>query len=64
MFGPPDDVDGECNARLEICDDYGDNCATMRCQLPPGHGGMHREEYGAVNDTVVVEWDADCRERR
>lgn len=32
MYGEPEDVDGECNARLYIGDNYGDNHATMRCQ--------------------------------
>ena len=36
MFGPPEDVAGECNVRLEIGDDYGDNSATMRCQRESG----------------------------
>jgi hypothetical protein len=45
MWGPPKDVEGECNARLHIGDDYGDNRATMRCHLPEGHEGDHREKY-------------------
>src|SRR5256885_305335 len=27
------DVPGECNARLFLADDYGDNVCTLRCQL-------------------------------
>ena len=57
MFGPPEDVPGECNARLEIGDDYGDNVATMRCQREPGHEGKHREEYpDADGNIVTVQW--------
>ena len=60
MFdGPPEDVDGQCNARLEIGDDYGDNCATMRCQLAPGHEGPHREEFERGGKPVVVTWFVD-----
>lgn len=36
MFGPPEDKPGECNARLFIGDDFGDNTTTMRCGLAPG----------------------------
>ena len=65
MMGPPKDVDGECNVRLSIGDDYGDNQATIRCQLPPGHDGPHRECYNAgyhgdVNN-VTITWDKDTR---
>jgi hypothetical protein len=62
MFGPPKDVEGECNARLYIADDYGDNTATMRCQLEPGHDGPHREEYQRHGKPVVVTWHVDDRE--
>ena len=62
MFGPPKDVEGECNARLHIGDDYGDNCATMRCGLSPGHEGLHREEHGETGNPVVVTWVKDERE--
>jgi len=55
--GPQKDVDGQCNDRLEIADDWGDNGATMRCQLKPGHDGPHREAYkGDCGDDVVVKW--------
>ncbi len=58
MFGPPEDVAGECNVRLEIGDNYGDNTATMRCQLEPGHDGRHREEFEREEGKkVIVEWD-------
>ena len=56
--GPPKDVDGECNATLCIGDDYGDNCATMRCQLKPGHDGLHKE----TNNRFTVTWLSDDRE--
>jgi len=61
MWGPPQDVEGECNARLEIGDDYGDNVATMRCQLSPGHDGRHKEEYNSHGQKVIVTWDKDER---
>ena len=62
MFGPPKDVEGQCNARLCIGDDYGDNEATMRCQLSPGHADTHREEFKNCNGPVVVRWHGDARE--
>lgn len=57
MFGPPKNVRGECNARLEIGDDYGDSSVTMRCTLKPGHDGPHREEFVANGGAVVVTWE-------
>ena len=59
-MGPPRDIAGECNARLLISDDYGDNYATMRCSLPPGHTGPHREDWrgGACR----LEWEGDDRQ--
>jgi len=62
MFGPPKDIDGECNARLRIADDYGDNCATMRCQLEPGHDGLHREIFQRPDGPVTVTWHGDARD--
>lgn len=71
MFGPPKDIEGECNAHLYIGDDYGDNSSTMRCQLPKGHGGMHRESFrredadlktGKIRpNSVVITWQHDER---
>ena len=59
MFGSPEDVPGECNARLFIGDDYGDNTATMRCQLEPGHSDLHEEKYGDEGEKVIVRWEKD-----
>lgn len=59
MFGPPKDVEGQCNCRFEIADDEGDNHATMRCQLPPGHEGEHEERWGYMSAGQVFE--AVCR---
>lgn len=64
MWGPPKDVEDQCNARLYVGDDYGDNHCTFRCQLAPGHDGVHREEYRASRGgQVVVTWEKDERER-
>jgi len=60
-MGEPEDVVGQCNARLFIGDNYGDNHATMRCELDPRHEGMHREEYGHDSQSVVVSWAQDER---
>lgn len=62
MFGKPEDVEGECNSHLYIGDDYGDNHSTMRCRLPKGHEGPHREEFRRDGGQVVVTWEKDERE--
>ncbi len=57
MFGPQEDVIGECNNRLGIPNDWGDTEATMRCQLDPGHDGPHREKYDDDDGVhVTVTW--------
>ena len=62
MHGEPEDVDGECNARLYVGDDFGDNHATMRCELEPGHEGPHKEAYTqTLGGEVVVTWENDER---
>jgi hypothetical protein len=63
MFGEPPDTDDACNARLFIGDNYGDGTATMRCQLPPNHGELHREQFERKGGTVTITWVADERER-
>ena len=66
MFGEPEDVEGQCNARLYIADNYGDNHATMRCQLELGHPETHRENYTVSGvdgvSQVIVNWEKDERE--
>jgi hypothetical protein len=67
MFGESPDVETECNARLFIADDYGDNRSTMRCQLAPGHDGPHKEQFTRDKDsdeanTVVITWTRDERQ--
>ena len=63
MYGEPEDREGECNARLFIADNHGDNHATMRCQLKPDHTGPHQEVYNAGSEafknTVLVSWECD-----
>jgi len=61
-MGEPEDVQGECNARLFIGDNFNDNHATMRCQLELGHSGMHEEKYGREPQRVIVQWEVDERE--
>lgn len=58
--GQPKDVEGECNARLYIADDYGDNEATMRCSLVPGHPPPHMETC----NRFTVMWNEDERAER
>ena len=59
MMGLPKNVRGQCNARLEIGDDYGENCCTMRCQLKPKHKGPHQETWdpdGDPSQIATVTW--------
>ena len=63
MFGEPADIDGECNARLFIADNYGDNSASIRCQLALHHEGLHREQFERKGGLVTITWVADERER-
>ena len=58
MFGPPEDVEGECNARFRVADDYGDGIATFRCSLPPGHIGPHREDFSDMfKHKATITWE-------
>jgi len=63
MFGEPEDVEGQCNARLYVGDIHGEGHATFRCQLKPGHEGLHQEKYDAGDDNfpnpVTVTWEQD-----
>jgi len=61
MFGPPKDVEGQCNAHLYIADDHGDNRATMCCQLPKGHEGTHEEVFYREGREVRIYWNGDER---
>lgn len=61
MSGKPEDTKGECNAHLYICDDYGDNEATICCQLPEGHEGTHCEWFYRGEGKVVISWEKDER---
>lgn len=67
MYGAPQDVPGECNARLYLGDDYADGTCTCRCTLLEGHDGRHREEtrptVSCSTDAhqVTIEWDGDDR---
>jgi hypothetical protein len=61
MLGPPKDVDGECNARLFLSDDYGDNDCTIRCRLSPNHDGPHEENFKRGGEPVKITWVFDER---
>ena len=61
MWGPPKEVEGKCNATLEIGDDYGDNVCTMQCSLDNGHEGDHEEKFEHLGEMVVVTWKTDDR---
>ena len=56
MFGPPKDVQGECNARMVIGDDSGDYDCTFRCVLSANHGGQHFE---FVKGKARLYWSAE-----
>lgn len=63
-MGEPQDVPGECNAHLYIADDFGDNHATMRCQLQEGHTGPHQESFTRIShgeNRVLIQWGRDER---
>ena len=64
MFGPPKDVEGECNAHLYLADDFGDNMCTIKCQKPPGHEGEHREEFERHGTPVIITWWVDERDEK
>lgn len=62
-FGPKDQPD-QCNARLFLGDDHGDNSCTFRCQLPPEHKGQHREKFKrqySSGGRVSITWAKDER---
>lgn len=59
MYGMPKDVEGQCNAHLYIGDDFGDNKATMRCELIKGHSGNHKEVFR--DGKAVIEWEINER---
>jgi hypothetical protein len=56
MRGRPEKVEGKCCAELHIADDYGDNYATIMCQLDPGHEGPHSEKFHREGTPVVITW--------
>ena len=60
-FNEAEDIEGECNAHLYIADDYGDGSATIRCQLPEGHDGLHVEKFERRGGDVKIEWEIDER---
>jgi len=59
MFGEPEDVEGECNARLYLGDNYGDGTCTIRCQQDLGHEGKHRETFEREGEPVEITWVVD-----
>lgn len=65
MFGPASDVKGQCNARLFLGDDFGDNTCTCQCGLEPIHDGPHREvtnrDYEGGAGIVIITWNHDER---
>lgn len=57
MWGEPKDIEGKCNARLSISDNFGDGHATILCQKDLGHVGLHQESYESVGSgEVVITW--------
>ena len=58
-YGEPKDIDGQCNAHLYIGDNFGDNHATMRCQLPENHTEEHKETFDRGNKPVTITWYVD-----
>lgn len=61
-FGEPQDKEGECNARLFVGDNFGDNHVTFRCSMPAGHEGPHHENYiTGTGGEVMIQWVKDMR---
>ena len=49
-----------CKAVLFIGDSFGDNEATMKCQLEEGHEGSHQESFKrSSGNEVVITWTED-----
>lgn len=61
MFGPPKDIEGQCNAHCYIADGYGNNHVTIRCPLVPNHKDKHKEV--SRGGKLIIEWEEDERER-
>lgn len=59
------DQSNQCNARLYLADDCGDNHATIRCHLFPGHGGPHSESFERLHNhnKVAIMWTVDERDK-
>jgi len=56
-------VSDKCNAELHIGDDFGDNHATMICQLEKDHGGCHIEKWNNnEGDLRLDSWHGDDRD--
>ena len=51
-----------CGAELHIGDDFGDNVATVRCQLAKGHALPHVETFQRAGLPVVITFACDERE--
>ena len=64
MFGSPKDVAGECNDRLFLADDYGDNDCTIRCSLSPKHKGLHKESFLWEGKRVTITWEFEKRKEK
>jgi hypothetical protein len=63
---PQADQTSLCPAELYIADDFGDNEATVRCQLELGHSGQHKEEWardGGVQKCCIT-WTVDEKATR
>ena len=46
-----------CVKVISIADDYGDNSATIKCQLGKNHEGPHEERFERKGGIVVINWD-------
>lgn len=56
----PKPVEGRCNARLHVADNYGDGHATMLCGLEPLHDGDHQESWVASGSgRITVTWELE-----
>lgn len=63
LFGTPANIEGACNARQYLTDDYMNHQAIFRCERTPGHDGPHSETLNRPNGrTTTITWTEDDRE--
>ena len=56
----------KCDAELHMADDFGDNHATIKCQLEAEHDGQHQKQYQRKDlselGVITILWSGDEQE--